>query len=419
MKRKPQTLAMILAGGRVDDLGVLTFHRPKSAMPFGGFTRVIDFSLSNLMNSGLERVAILSQYRSYSLINHIGIGSAWDMIGRYRGISVLPPYIGYGHSQWYRGTADAVYKNLDFVQFINPEQLLILSGDHIYNMDYREMINYHREKDADLTMACVRVPMEEAHRFGVADIDEEDGERGGRVRQYSEKPKDPKYDWASMTIFCFKPKVLYDVLEKNVKEDKSYEFGRDIIPRMMRENLRVYAYKFTGYWGYTATIKEFWQANMDLLGKNPPIKLADWNIRTNMEHRNIRDRQPLKVGNNARISDSLIYNGCTVDGEVERSILFPGTHVKKGARVKDSVLFFNNVVSEGALLERIISDVNNTFEKGVMVGDIDATDTFETTVVGWNNLIKPDTVIGQGCTVYPGLSSENIPSRVESGGVVR
>jgi len=179
MKLKPKTLAMILAGGRVDDLTVLTFHRPKSAVPFGGFTRVIDFPLSNLMNSGLDRVAILSQYRSYSLINHIGIGAAWDMIGRYRGISVLPPFIGYGHSQWYRGSSDAVYQNLDFIQYINPEQLLILSGDHIYRMDYRELINYHREKDADLTMACLRVPMDEAHRFGLADIDDEDGELGG------------------------------------------------------------------------------------------------------------------------------------------------------------------------------------------------------------------------------------------------
>ena len=419
MKRKPKTLAMILAGGRVDDLGVLTFHRPKSAMPFGGFARVIDFSLSNLMNSGLERVAILSQYRSYSLINHIGIGSAWDMIGRDRGISVLPPYLGHGHSQWYRGTADAVYQNLDFIHFLKPEQLLVLSGDHIYNMDYREMIDYHREKDADLTMACIRVSNDEAHRFGVADIDEEDGERGGRVLRYSEKPKEPEYSWASMTVFCFKPEVLYDVLERNVREDESYEFGRDIIPRMMREDMRVYGYKFKGYWGYTGNVEEFWQANMDLLGSDPPIKFSEWNIRTNMEHRNIRDGQPLKVGKGAVISDSLVYNGCIVEGEVERSILFPGTHVKKGARVKDSVLFFNNKVGQGALLNRVVIDVNNTFERGVRIGETDATGGGKISVIGWNNRIKPDTVIGLGCTVYPALPSEIIPARVESGGVVK
>ena len=419
MKRKSKTLAMILAGGRVDDLGVLTFHRPKSAIPFGGFTRIIDFSLSNLMNSGLERVAILSQYRSYSLINHIGIGSAWDMIGRYRGISVLPPYIGYGHSQWYRGSSDAVYQNLDFVQYIDPEQLLILSGDHIYQMDYREMISYHREKDADLTMACLKVPMNDAHRFGVADIDDEDGERGGKVLRYSEKSENPESNWASMTVFCFKPEVLYEVLEANIKEDASYEFGRDIIPRMMREKRRVFGYKFKGYWGYTGTIEEFWQANMDLLGGDPPIKFADWNIRTNMEHRNIRDCQPVKIGNSAQISDSLIYNGCIIEGEVERSILFPGTYVAKGAKVKDSVLLFKNDVGKGAELNKIISDVNTIFGSGVRIGEAGRPDSIGTTVIGWNNFISPNTIIGSGCTVYPSVSSEKIPKKVESGEVVR
>ena len=410
---------MILAGGRVDDLGVLTFHRPKSAIPFGGFTRIIDFSLSNLMNSGLERVAILSQYRSYSLINHIGIGSAWDMIGRYRGISVLPPYIGYGHSQWYRGSSDAIYQNLDFVQYIDPEQLLILSGDHIYQMDYREMISYHREKDADLTMACLKVPMNDAHRFGVADIDDEDGERGGKVLRYSEKSENPESNWASMTVFCFKPEVLYEVLEANIKEDASYEFGRDILPRMMREKRRVFGYKFKGYWGYTGTIEEFWQANMDLLGGDPPIKFADWNIRTNMEHRNIRDCQPVKIGNSAQISDSLIYNGCIIEGEVERSILFPGTYVAKGAKVKDSVLLFKNDVGKGAELNKIISDVNTIFGSGVRIGEAGRPDSIGTTVIGWNNFISPNTIIGSGCTVYPSVSSEKIPKKVESGEVVR
>jgi glucose-1-phosphate adenylyltransferase len=418
MTIKPKTLAMILAGGRVDDLGVLTFHRPKSAIPFGGFTRIIDFSLSNLMNSGLERVAILSQYRSYSLINHIGIGSSWDMIGRYRGISVLPPFIGYGHSQWYRGSADAVCQNLDFVQYINPDQVLIISGDHIYQMDYREIINYHREKEADLTMACLKVPMDEAHRFGVADIDDEDGELGGKVVRYSEKPENPEFNWASMTVFCFNPEVLYEALERNIREDDSHEFGSDIIPRLMRENRRVFGYKFKGYWGYTGNIKEYWQANMDLLGDDPQIKYADWNIRTNMEHRNIRDSQPLKVGDSAKISNSLVYNGCIVEGEVEHSILFPGTYVAKGARVKDSVLFFNNDVGKEALLDKVISDVNTTFGSGVRIGEEGKPGSRAITVIGWNNYIKADTIIGSGCTVHPNVSSETIPKKVESGEVV-
>lgn len=419
MKLKPRTLAMILAGGRVDDLGVLTFHRPKSAVPFGGFARVIDFPLSNLMNSGLDRVAILSQYRSYSLINHIGIGAAWDMIGRYRGISILPPYLGYGHSQWYRGSSDAVYQNLDFMQYIKPEQILILSGDHVYNMDYRELIAYHREKDADLTMACLKVPMRDAPRFGLADIDDEDGERGGRVIRYREKPDKPEFNWASLTVYCFKPKVLFQVLEANIREDASYEFGRDIIPRLMNENRRVYGFKFKGYWGYTRTIEEYWQTNMDLLGPEPKIRFDEWNVRTNLEHRGIRDCQPLKIGRQAAISDSLIYNGCIVEGRVEHSILFPGTRVEKGALVKDSVLFFNNAVGKGAELHKVISDVNTTFGREVMIGAADTPEPKHATVIGWNNFITAGTIIGSGCTVYPSLPTEKIPMQVESGEVVR
>jgi glucose-1-phosphate adenylyltransferase len=419
MKLKPRTLAMILAGGRVDDLGVLTFHRPKSAVPFGGFARVIDFPLSNLMNSGLDRVAILSQYRSYSLINHIGIGAAWDMIGRYRGISILPPYLGYGHSQWYRGSSDAVYQNLDFMQYIKPEQILILSGDHVYNMDYRELIAYHREKDADLTMACLKVPMRDAPRFGLADIDDEDGERGGRVIRYREKPDKPEFNWASLTVYCFKPKVLFQVLEANIREDASYEFGRDIIPRLMNENRRVYGFKFKGYWGYTRTIEEYWQTNMDLLGPEPRIRFDEWNVRTNLEHRGIRDCQPLKIGRQAAISDSLIYNGCIVEGRVEHSILFPGTRVEKGALVKDSVLFFNNAVGKGAELHKVISDVNTTFGREVMIGAADTPEPKQATVIGWNNFIMAGTIIGSGCTVYPSLPTEKIPMQVESGEVVR
>jgi glucose-1-phosphate adenylyltransferase len=419
MKQKPRTLAMILAGGRVDDLNVLTYYRPKSAVPFGGFARVIDFPLSNLMNSGLDRVAILSQYRSYSLINHIGIGAAWDMIGRHRGISILPPYIGHGSMQWYRGSADAVFQNLDFIQYINPEVLLILSGDHVYQMDYREIISYHLQKDADLTMACLQVDMQEAHRFGVADIDDEDGNIGGRVISYTEKPQQPQFNWASLTVYCFKPQLLFKVLEQNIQEDTSFEFGRDIIPRMMQDKRRIYGFKFSGYWGYTRTIDEFWQTNMDLLGTKPKICLADWKVRTNLEHRAICDCQPLKVGNEAVIKDSLIYNGCTVEGEVEHSILFPGAHVKKGARVKDSVLFFNNVVEQGAQLSKIISDVNSSFAENVKVGEPGDPATKATTVIGWNNHIPAKTVIGSGCTLNPNLPVHKIPQKIVSGGVVQ
>jgi glucose-1-phosphate adenylyltransferase len=419
MKCKPKTLAMILAGGRVDELNVLTCYRPKSAVPFGGFARIIDFSLSNLMQAGLERVAILSQYRSYSLINHIGIGAAWDMIGKYRGVSILPPSTGYGNTSWYKGSADAVFQNMDFIQYHDPQEVLILSGDHVYHMDYQEVIDYHRQKDADLTIACLQVPMEKAHRFGVAEIDNEDGALGGRVLQYKEKPDRPKFNWASLTVFCFKPKVLFEMLTVNAREDESFEFGRNIIPRMMYEQRRVYGFKFKGYWGYSRTIEEYWQTNMDLLGSSPKIDMEKWGLRTNLDHRGIRDCQPLKVGSDAVIQDSLVYNGCIVDGTVERSILFPGAHVKKGAVVRDSVLFFDNVVGRDARLEKVISDVNVTIGNEVSIGAAGPATNKEVTVLGWNNFIPDKTMIGSDCTIYPSLSADKLLREIKAGEIVR
>ena len=419
MNLKPKTLAMVLAGGRVDELNVLTHYRPKSAVPFGGVYRVIDFALSNLMQSRLERVAILSQFRSFSLINHIGIGAAWDMLGKYRGISILPPSAGYGNTSWYRGSADAIYQNIDFIKYHDPEEILILSGDHVYNMDYREVIEYHREKDADLTIACLQVPMEKAHRFGVADIDDEDGEKGGRVLQYKEKPDRPRFNWASLTIYCFKPKTLIEFLRINAREDSSFEFGKDIIPRLMYEQKRVYGYKFHGYWGYTRTVEEYWQTNMDLLGSKPKIDLENWGVRTNMEHRGIRDSQPLKIGPEGSIQDSLVYDGCIVEGKVEHSIIFPGAHIKKGAVVKDSVLFFNNKVGEGARLEKIVSDVNVTVGNGAVIGEPGPVEIKEVTVLGWNNYIPDKTKIGSDCTVYPALAPEKFTREIKTGEMVR
>ena len=405
---------MILAGGRVDELGVLTHYRPKSAVPFGGFARVIDFPLSNLLHSGIERIAILSQYRSYSLINHIGTGAAWDMIGRNRGISILPPFKDYENPHWYRGSADAVYQNLDYIRYYGPSVILILSGDHIYQMDYREMIRYHNSHDVDLTAAFIEVPVESASRFGVAEIADE-GRDGGRMLSYEEKPAAPRSNWASLTVFCFRPSVLAEVLKKN-QENNSYEFGRDIIPMMMRENYKVHGYKFRGYWGYTRTIDEYWQTSMDLLGPEPKIDMEAWGIRTNLAHRNIADRQPVKIGPQGSVENSVAYNGCIIEGTVRNSILFPGVHVKAGAEINDSILFFDNIVHQGACLNRVVSDVNTVFNKDVRVGAPKCEKLNRVSVIGWNNNIPEGFRIGCGCTVAPRIPPEKWPeSNLEDG----
>ena len=415
---KPTTLAMILAGGRVDELNVLTYYRPKSAVPFGGFGRVIDFPLSNLMNSGIEQVAILSQYRSYSLINHIGTGAAWDMIGRYRRVAILPPFTASEGSNWYRGSADAIFKNLDFVRYHAPEDILILSGDHIYKMEYQDMIAYHHYKDADLTVAFIKVPRKKAHRFGIAAINNEDGARGGRIEQYWEKPAVPESDWASLTVLCFKPEVLYRALEEN-QAGESFEFGRDIIPLLLHQNCRVYGYKFCGYWGYTRTVDEYWQSNMDLLGDRPLIDMEQWGVRTKLEHRGIRDFQPALLGDKAVVHNSMVYNGCVVDGTVRNSILFPGVHVGKGAVIENSVLFFDNIVGANCRLNKVVADVNTTYGESVVVGSDPGTIPARVTVIGWNNHVTEQTIIEEGVTVYPHLKNGKWLRHVKSGEVLR
>ena len=416
---KPTTLAMILAGGRVDKLNVLTYYRPKSAVPFGGVGRVIDFPLSNLMHSGIERVAILSQYHSYSLINHIGSGSAWDMTGRYRGISILPPFIDSAGAEWYRGSADAVYKNLDFIDYHDPDVVLILSGDHIYNMDYRKLVAYHKQKEADLTVAFIRVPMEKAHRYGVAKINDEDGETGGRIEAYWEKPVEPLADWASLTVLCFDAACLRQALKDN-QHRASYEFGRDIIPMLLEQKKKVYGYKFDGYWGYTATVEEYWQSNMDLLGPEPLIDAEKWGLRTNLDHRAIRDFEPTLITDNARVSNSLIYNGCTIEGRVKNSVIFPGVKVGKGTVVENSVLFFNNELGEKCRLNKVVADVNTSYGDSVSIGAASGMEQQSAvTVIGWNNRVPPGCVIGAGATVYPHIPASQWGEKVADGEVVK
>lgn len=389
-------LALILAGGRVDDLGVLTFFRPKSVLPFGGLYRVIDFPMTSLMQAGIEKVGIFSQYRPFHLMHHIADGAPWDMVGRNRFAVILPPFKGREASDWYKGTADAVYQNIDFIKRHQPELVVLLSGDHIYRLDYSELIRFHREKKADVTIVFTEVPEKGASRFGLARIDDEDS-RGGRVLEYLEKPQKPPFLWASMTIYVFDPKLLIDVLRANARQS-SHEFGRDIIPRLL-ERYSVYGYKHRGYWGYTRTPDEYWQSNMDLLGDSPKIVLDEYKLRTNVAHRGIRDKAPAFVGKEARITDALIYSGCRIEGEVTRSVLFPGAKVGPGSVVRDSILLFETVVDPGSIVERTIADVEVHIGKGCRIGEPSG----DLTLIGRGSRIPDRLCAAGGVTVYPNL----------------
>ncbi len=398
----PKILAMVLAGGRVDELGVLTHLRPKSTVPFGGLYRFIDFTLSSLMHAGIERVGILSQYRSSSLVEHIGTGAPWDMIGRNRGISILPPFQGMHDSDWYKGTADAVYQNLDFVSAYKPDYVLIVSGDHVHNMNYTNLIEYHLESGADVTAGFVEVPLSGASRFGLGKI--EDSYRdGGRLLEYVEKPEKPLSNWASMTTYLFRTDILTEILTENAGSD-SHEFGRDIIPALLQSK-NIHGFKFFGYWAYSRTLEEYWKANMDTLGHNPAIRLDSWQLRTNLDHEAIRDRGPALIGadSSGGVNNVRLYNGVRVEGMVENSILFPGVHVGAGAVVKDSILFFDTQVGPDCKVERTITDIGVSIGRGCNIGS--AGD--ELVVIGTRTQIPRGISLKPGTSVYPELAPED------------
>ncbi|MDD3845246.1 MAG: sugar phosphate nucleotidyltransferase [Syntrophorhabdaceae bacterium] len=395
-----QVLAMILAGGRVGELDVLTFFRPKSVLPYGGLYRVIDFPMSNLMHSDIENVGILSQYRPFELISHIANGEPWDMTGRQRRAVILPPFQGRGASDWYKGTADAVYQNIDFMRMGDPQIVVVLSGDHIYRMDYRKLIEFHIEKNADMTVAFTKVSPEASSRFGLASIEDEDP-RGGRVTQYREKPKNSRLEWASLTIYVFRAELLIAALQENAASS-SHEFGKDIIPMLMQKH-RVYGYKHSGYWGYTRTMDEYYRTSMDVLGDTPRIDIRSWQLRTNMADSCIRDRQPAFVGPAAAIKDAFFHCGCSIKGRVEHSILFPGVTVEEGAVVKDSILFFDSAVRRGAQLRHSIVDTGCVISERADIGDPGE----DLTVVGMKTVIPEGIRIRGGVRVHPKLTPDS------------
>ena len=360
--RKKRCIAMLLAGGQGSRLGLLTKIMAKPAVPFGGKYRIIDFPLSNCFNSGIDTVGVLTQYQPLILNDYIGNGQPWDLDRAFGGVHILSPYQGKHSSDWFKGTANAIYQNIHFIEQFDPDYVLILSGDHIYKMDYSKMLDYHIENNADCTIAAIRVPLSEASRFGILNTRD-----SGDIYQFEEKPKHPKSDLASMGIYIFKTDKLYRYLKAdNEDPSSSNDFGKNVLPAMLDAGEKMMAYPFEGYWKDVGTIDSLYEANMDLLGDVPAFDVWDssWVIQS---------RSPLSppqyIGAEGKANNSIIMSGCEIYGTVDNSVFSSNVIVKKGAVVKNSVIMSNVVIGENAVVEYSIIDEYSSVGKNAKVGE--------------------------------------------------
>ena len=385
---KQEVVAMLLAGGQGSRLGVLTKKLAKPAVPFGGKYRIIDFPLSNCVNSGIEAVGVLTQYQPLVLNEYIGSGAPWDLDGMHSGVTCLSPYQAVEGADWYSGTANAIYQNISYIDRYNPEYVVILSGDHIYKMDYYKMIAYHKEKEAACTIAVIDVPLSEASRFGILNTNPD-----GSIYEFDEKPAVPKSTNASMGIYVFSWGALKKYLiEDEADPNSSNDFGKNVLPAMLNAGERMFAYPFEGYWKDVGTIDSLWESNMDLLDPN-----------TTLDLKNIYSRNPMMpphhIGEEAEIQNSLIADGCNVDGKLEFSVLFAGVKVGKGAVVNSSIIMPGAVVEEGAVVQYAIVSENSVIGKNAVVGanpeDVENRADWGIAVIGDN--LK----IGEGVVVPP------------------
>lgn len=364
---KKQCVAMLLAGGKGSRLSTLTKNIAKPAVPFGGKYRIIDFALSNCTNSGIDTVGILTQYQPLVLNSYIGIGSAWDLDRKDGGVTVLPPYSESSEVKWYTGTASAVYQNLNYIEQYNPDYILILSGDHIYKMNYAKMLEYHIAKKADLTISVIEVPWEDASRYGIMSTDD-----NMKIIRFKEKPAIPETNLASMGIYIFNANVLKKYLERDHENEiSSHDFGKDVIPLLINEKRKVYAYPFKGYWKDVGTVKSLWEANMDLLDENNELNLFDndWRIYSvNPNH------PPQYISNGAQIECSLVNEGCVIKGNVEKSIIFQGVTIEQNAYVKESVIMPNAIIGKNVYIERAIIPTNLKIPNGMIIRPENDTD---------------------------------------------
>jgi glucose-1-phosphate adenylyltransferase len=410
-------IAVILAGGEGERLSILSLVRAKPAVPFGGKYRIIDFTLSNCVNSGVDDVLVLTQYNPRSLNDHIGLGRPWDLDRTKGGVKLLQPYIRRGRvAEWYRGTADAVLQNFNVIEHDGGDTVLILAGDHIYKMDYTPFLAAHRRHRADATIAVRRVPLAEATRMGILALDEQ-----GRVIEWQEKPKQPKSDLASMGVYVFSKRALRRWLS-----DDLTDFGTHVIPAMLEGGARVFGYRFDGYWQDVGTIQSFWEANMALLDDAPELDLYDreWLIHTRSE-----ERAPAKIGPTAQVHRSLISHGCVINGTVVNSVLSPGVRVDVGAVVRDSIVMFDSVIRSGAVVDRAILDKEVVVGQGAIVGDgpdFDTPNKVEPgrlntgiTVVGKQSVVPRGSRLGRNVKVGERVRSSDFTARtIRSGGTV-
>lgn len=389
-----EMIAMLLAGGQGSRLYALTKKLAKPAVPFGGKYRIIDFPLSNCVNSGIDTVGILTQYQPLVLNEYIGNGQPWDLDRLHGGVHVLPPYQTAKGSDWYKGTANAIYQNISFIERYQPEYVIILSGDQICKQDYRDFLQFHKEKGAEFSVAVMEVPWDEASRFGLMVADEND-----KITEFQEKPKVPKSNLASMGIYIFN----WDILKKYLEEDEanpesSNDFGKDIIPKLLEDGRRMYAYHFDGYWKDVGTISSLWEANMEILDpEHSGINLFDENWKI---HSRTSGMTSHRIGDEAQVKDSMITYGCLVRGKVEHSILFSGVTVDKGAVVEDAVIMGGAVIGEGAVVRNSIVAENAVIEAGAVVGEASAEGSRKITTIG------PDVTVGRNAKVGPGAMVE-------------
>jgi glucose-1-phosphate adenylyltransferase len=411
--KKENTLVLILAGGVGSRLNNLVQTRAKPAVPFGGIYRIIDFSLSNVMNSGLTQVGVLTQYKPLSLMQHLGTGEAWDFTGRSRGVKILPPRTGAKDSDWYKGTADAVRQNMDFIKSHPSKEILLLSGDHIYRMDFDDMISFHRRKQADVTIGMMVVPESEIHQFGAGITNEE-----GRIVDWEEKPKVARTNLASMGIYVFDTEYLLRMLTEDREE---IDFGMHLIPRAIEQD-NVFAYPFHGYWRDVGTVQAYWESNMDILREDSGISPEDWGIRPNVEAgvKDIADRPPTRFAAGSNVKNSMIAAGCVIEGEVVNSVLSPGVRVAAGASVRDSILFHDCQVGDGAVIDLAILDKGIRVGAGAVIGQGEDKGTANInfpkhlytgiTLVGKEAEVPAGAIIGRNCIIAPLARAGDYPA---------